>query len=100
MSKFKIKPRAPKRYQDGGMVEGPSHEEGGIEAYASDGTPVAEIEGGERIFSVQDTAEIEAAVSEINSLSESDPEAADQMAMKLGYRVAEMIVKQEQINPS
>lgn len=87
--------------QDGGKAIGPSHNEGGIETVDKEGTSVAEIEGDERIFSVEDTDEIETRVDEINiALSNDDQELADQSALLLGHRVVEMIARQERINPS
>ena len=86
---------------DGGKAIGPSHNEGGIEAVDQEGLPVAEIEGDERIFSVDDTEEIETRVNEISiALNNDDQELADQSALLLGHRIVEMIAKQERINPS
>lgn len=86
------------RLQDGGMAEGPSHEEGGIEVQQEDtGEPVAEIEGGERIFSVEDTEMIEqAAMAIIQSVQSGDEEQAKDMAMRLGFSIVQMIAAQEQ----
>lgn len=86
------------RMQEGGLAEGPSHEEGGIEVQQQDsGEPVAEIEGGERIFSIEDTQMLEqAAVSIIQSMQSGDEEAAKDMAMRLGFAVVQMISAQEQ----
>jgi len=86
------------RLQDGGIAEGPSHEEGGIEVQQEDtGEPVAEIEGGERIFSVEDTDMIEqAAMAIIQSVQSGDEESAKDMAMRLGFSIVQMIAAQEQ----
>lgn len=85
----------------GGKVEGPSHSEGGIEAIDQNGNSVAEIEGGERLFSVDDTEEIETRVSEISrALAEDDQDLANQLATSLGHKVVEMVARQERINPS
>lgn len=89
------------KMQEGGKVIGLSHNEGGIEVVDQEGTPVAEIEGEERIFSVEDTEQIEAMANEISvALDNDDQELADQTAMILGHRIVEMVAKQERINPS
>ena len=86
---------------EGGKAVGPSHNEGGIETVDKEGIPVAEIEGDERIFSVDDTEEIESRANEISiALSKDDQELADQSALSLGHRIVEMIARQERINPS
>lgn len=81
-----------------GKVEGPSHEQGGVPAVdAKTGEQVAEIEGEERIFSVEDTSMMEQAAMEIIKATQAgDQEAADDMAKRLGYAVVEMIAAQEQ----
>lgn len=81
---------------DGGVVDGPSHEQGGVDVQDQSGEPVAEVEGGERIFSTEDTAMIEQTAMQILQLKEQNPQAADQMATELGYAIVEMVVKQEQ----
>ena len=87
--------------QEGSVVAGPSHNEGGIEAVDREGSPVAEIEGEERIFSVEDTKEIETIANEISvALDNDNQELADQTAMILGHRIVEMVARQERINPS
>ena len=89
------------KLQDGGIAKGPSHNEGGIEVVDQEENPVAEIEGDERIFSVDDTEEIETRVDEISTaLDNDDQELADQSALLLGHRIVEMVAKQERINPS
>lgn len=80
----------------GGTAQGPSHEQGGIEAQTPEGKPVAEIEGGERLFSQEDTQQIEQACQQITQLQQENPKAADQLAKELGYAVCEMVIKQEQ----
>lgn len=87
----------PQKLADGGMAEGPSHEEGGIPvAQEQTGEQVAEIEGGERVFSKEDTAAIEQASMHIIQAQESgDRNSADDMAMKLGYAVVNMLAAQE-----
>ena len=86
---------------DGGKAVGPSHNDGGIEAVNESGDSVAEIEGGERIFSVENTAEIEEKATEISDfIGRGDEDTANELATVLGYRVVEMIAEQEQINPS
>ena len=81
-----------------GVVEGPSHEQGGVPAVqAGSGEQVAEIEGGERIFSTEDTGAIEQAAQEIHKLMETgDNAAAEDMAMRLGFAVVDMIFAQDQ----
>ncbi len=82
---------------DGGVAEGPSHEEGGIpvgEQGAEE--PMAEIEGGERVFSREDTAALEQAAEQIIQLQESGDQAgAEDMAKRLGFAVVNMIAAQE-----
>lgn len=80
---------------DGGKVDGPSHEEGGVEAQVN-GKPVAEIEGQERIFSKEDTEYMEGEAQKIQKYMESgDVQGGDKCAKELGYRVAEMLTKQD-----
>lgn len=80
----------------GGKAEGPSHEEGGIDAVDQSGQPVAEIEGGERVFSKEDTAALEQSAEQIIQLQESgDKAGAEDMAMRLGFAVVNMIAAQE-----
>ena len=87
-------------YAEGGVVEGPSHEQGGVPAVDEQtGEQVAEIEGGERIFSTEDTAQLEQAAQQVLQLADQDQLQADEAAKQLGYRVTEMILKQEQVNP-
>lgn len=87
---------------EGGKVRGPSHADGGIEAVdQKSGAPVAEIEGDERIFSVENTEELETKALEISDfLQRDDQDTANELATVLGFRVVEMIAEQEQINPS
>lgn len=84
--------------QDGGMAMGPDHEEGGIPVVQEQtGEPVAEIEGGERVFSQEDTAMMEeAAMSIVEAMNGGDQATAEQMAMQLGFAVVNMIAAQEQ----
>ena len=89
-----------KKMQPGGVVEGPPHEQGGVPAVAPNGAPVAEVEGGERIFSVEDTQMLEQAAMQVVQAAQQNPQQADEMAKQLGYAVVQMIVKQEQVNPS
>lgn len=97
---FKIKPYAyggkVRSYQTGGMVEGPSHEEGGVPTVDQTGAPIAEVEGGERIFSVEDTQQIEQMAAQIAEMQATDPASADRMATELGYMVVQMLFQQEQ----
>lgn len=91
--KFKI--------QEGGKVKGPSHAEGGIETVDLNKETVAQVEGEERIFSVDDTKELEDRSSEIvRALDRDDQDLANEMAMSLGHRIVEMLARQERINPS
>ena len=100
--KFKIR-------RDGGTVDltqggeavGDSHNDGGVKAVDREGTQVAEIEDGERIFSVDHTQEIEEKADEISrALENDDNDLANELAIVLGFRVVEMIAEQEKINPS
>lgn len=81
----------------GGMAEGPSHEEGGIDAVPKGGDEAtAEIEGGERVFSKEDTSAMEQACMQITELQQSGDQAgAEDMAMRLGFAVCNMIEAQE-----
>jgi len=87
-------------YQEGGEVQGPPHSQGGVETVDQTGEAVAEVEGGERIFSVEDTKAIEQEARNILQLADQDQFMADEAAKQLGYKVTEMIVRQEQVNPS
>jgi len=88
-------------YQEGGEVQGPPHSQGGVPVTQEDtGEPIAEVEGGERIFSVEDTQMLEQAAKNVLQLADQDQFQADEAAKQLGYKITEMIVKQEQINPS
>lgn len=79
----------------GAKLKGPSHNESGIEVRQGK-KPVAEVEGGERLFSQEDTEYMEAEAEKIRGFRESgDEEGANQAAMQLGYRIVEMIDKQE-----
>ena len=89
-----------RRNQPGGVVDGPPHSQGGVKAIAPTGEAVAEVEGGERLFSVQDTKALEKAAAQVIQMAQEDPVQADEAAKQLGYTVTEMIVKQEQVNPS
>lgn len=92
------------KMQSGGMVTGPSHEQGGVPVVDESGTPATkqgmpiEVEGGERLFSTQDTGEIEQYATRIFDSQDEQEQTA--LATELGFRVAEMVMKQEQINPS
>lgn len=83
------------QFAKGGKVYGASHQEGGVPAVdANTGEQVAEVEGGERIFSREDTQAMEQMVMQIaNAKSEQE---GNQLAMQLGYMVADMIMKQMQ----
>lgn len=88
------------KMQPGGLVQGPSHEQGGIPVVDGSQEPIAEIEGGERIFSVEDTAQIEQMSMAIIQASQQDPQAAQAMATELGMAVVQMVAKQEVVNPA
>ncbi len=93
---FKRKKKRPFQIGAAGMkVQGPSHEQGGVEARTKDGEPVAEIEGGERIFSVEDTRFMEGEARRILGLMTKNPQAANEAARVLGFKVVEMLVQQE-----
>lgn len=78
----------------GGKVYGASHQEGGVPAVDEDtGEQVAEVEGGERIFSREDTQQIEQMA--YNILQAQSEEEASQMAMELGFLVAQMVAEQD-----
>ena len=98
---FKMRSGGNTDYADGGKAVGPSHNEGGIETLDKSGDSVAEIEGGERVFSIEHTDEIEEKAAEISRFLENeDEDTANELATVLGYRVVEMIAEQEKINPS
>lgn len=83
--------------QGGGEVVGPPHEEGGVPVMEEGtGEEMAEVEGGERIFSIEDTQMLEQAAAQIMELSQQDPAQADEAAKQLGYAVVEMLMRQEQ----
>lgn len=81
-----------KSYASGGVVQGPPHEQGGVPAIDQSGQQIAEVEGNERIFSVEDTQELEQMATSISQLPAQD---ADVAARELGYRVVDMIVGQD-----
>lgn len=86
-----------RQYAEGGVIEGPSHDQGGVPAVNEQtGEQVAEVEGGERIFSTEDTQQMEQIAMQVMELQQSNPTAADQLAKELGFMVVEMIMKQEQ----
>ena len=95
-----MKKKMVKKMQPGGVVDGPPHEAGGVDVVGPSGAPVAEVEGGERIFSVEDTQMLEQAAMQVIQAAQQDPGQADEMAKQLGYAVVQMIAKQEQVNPS
>lgn len=75
---------------DGGIIDGPSHQQGGIDAINSDGEVIAEIEGGERIFSVEDTGSMDKMAAMVNQ-----GQGNEQLALELGYMVADAIKRQD-----
>lgn len=79
----------------GGVPQGPSHDQGGMPIIdPATGEKKAEIEGGERIFSVEDTQQMEQMAQAI--MQAGDPEQQQQAAMQLGMFVVEAISRQEQ----
>lgn len=80
----------------GAKVQGPPHTDGGVQVQDQQGQPVAEVEGDERVFSKEDTQQIEQACQQITKLQQQNPKVADKLAQELGYAVCEMIIKQEQ----
>jgi hypothetical protein len=100
MSQKKVLPK--KKMQDGGMmpttegvVEGASHSQGGVPAIDTNtGEQVAEVEGGERIDSVEDTQVQDQMVQAI--MNSQDEEEANQLATELGWYIVDMIQKQNQ----
>lgn len=90
------KKRFPFQVGDSGLkVQGPSHEDGGVKAVTQQGEEVAEIEGGERVFSVEDTKYMENEARRILSLLRTNSQAANEAARALGFKVVEMLVEQE-----
>lgn len=111
-------------FSQGGLVKGKSHTQGGVPTYKKmqmggmmggeqmpqepeqiaevEGQGVSEdgiaVDGGERIFSVEDTQQMEAMAQEI--MSAQDEESQMQLASQLGMFVVEAISRQEEVNPS
>lgn len=106
--KFTVKKKLPtyavggvlQQMQPGGVVEGPPHSQGGVPVVNAQAKPIAEVEGGERIFSIEDTQQLEQMSMAIMEASQQDPASAEQMATELGYAVVQMLVGQEINNPS
>lgn len=71
---------------NGGKFQGPSHEQNGILAVDPIGRPVAEVEGGERLFSVEDSQELESMIKGPMTIGK---------AARLGKRVKQMIELQD-----
>ena len=94
--------RIKKRVQKGGKVQGPSHKEGGVPVVTAQGSPATEpesgapyeIEGGERVFSVEDTTEIERMVRVLNK---AKGQGADKVAAKLGHFVHQAVNRQDSL---
>lgn len=93
-----------KNMAQGGEVEGPTHEQGGVPVQDNQtGEEVAEVEGqgigidgGERVFSNEDTEAMEQAAEQIIQMMESgQQQQAEDMAMRLGFAVVDMIAQQE-----
>lgn len=107
-------------FSQGGLVKGKSHSQGGVPTYKKmqaggqmmpqepqqiaevEGEGVSEdgiaVDGGERIFSVEDTEQMEAMAQEI--MSAQDEQTQMELASQLGMFVVEAISRQEQVNPS
>jgi hypothetical protein len=81
-----------KNYAEGGVVEGPPHEQGGVAAVDPSGQQIAEVEGNERIFSVEDTQQIEQMALAIGQLPAAE---ADVAARELGYSIVDMVKGQD-----
>lgn len=92
------------RQNGGGIAMGPSHEQGGIPVVTKDGSPAIdrtsgmpyEIEGDERVFSKEDTMEIDRmAIMVLKASQAGNQQQANQLALKLGYAVTKMVAEQE-----
>lgn len=83
-----------KSYAMGGEVEGASHEMGGVPVVDQTGEQIAEVEGGERIFSVEDTQAIEQMVQQYAQTQDEN------IKLQLGEYVIQAVMQQEQVNPS
>jgi hypothetical protein len=81
-----------------GVPSGPGHEDAGMQVIdPATGQPQAEIEGGERIFSKEDTAALEQMAMGVQQMMDSgDEQAASEAAMQLGFSVVEMLTAQNQ----
>ena len=83
-----------------GLLQGPSHEQGGMPVVdPTTGQAVAEVEGDERLFSQEDTMQMEQMVAQAQELEAQDPAAAEQAYADLGRFVAEAIGAQDMANP-
>jgi hypothetical protein len=80
-------------YPDGGKIEGNTHNQGGVKVNGA-GQPEVEIEGGERLFSVEDTETIEGWVAKMNATEEI--EEKNELALRLGHKVSKMVAAQDQ----
>ena len=86
-----------KNYQEGGLVSGEGalpHDMGGVPTVDGSGEQIAEVEGGERIFSIEDTQAMEQMAQQY--MQSQDPNILTQ----LGQYVVEAIMRQEEVNPS
>ena len=79
------------RYPNGAKIEGNTHEQNGVKINNGE-QPEVEIEGGERLFSVEDTLIIEKLSAGINGESED----SDELALQLGHEVSKMVAAQDQ----
>jgi hypothetical protein len=83
-----------RNYSKGGVVEGMPHEMGGVPTFDKEGNEIAEVEGGEQIFSVADTEMIQEIVSRI--LNARSQEEADKLAIQLGYFIVDANQRQQE----
>ena len=85
------------KMQDGGMMPQEPQQIAEVEGAGVSEDGIA-VKGGERIFSIEDTQQMEQMAQGI--MGTQDPNQQMQMASELGMFVAQAILKQEQINPS
>jgi hypothetical protein len=86
---------AERKKLPGGKVSGPDHTEGGVQVNKGE-KPVAEIEGQERLFSKENTKEIEDKCQDILAARETgDEDQALALASELGFMVCEMVQLQD-----
>ena len=81
------------RYPDGGKIDGDTHAQNGVDVINNADDSETQLEGGERVFSVEDTADIDRLSANISS---SEGEDSNELAMQLGYKVSKMVAAQDQ----